>query len=95
MEVPKQVTKNKFKFELLQSEELERKEDGKERHKAIYVAEDTPLLNIEVVILVEGEPHPLYGGTEKILSYPSSEMWGTYGWTFRQKDRALEKYNTL
>ena len=95
MEVPKQVRKYGYDFELLQSDVLEVKEDGKERHKAIYVAKDTPLLNIEVVILTESEPHPLYGGTDKTLSYPLSERWGKSGWTVRSQDKALEKYNNL
>lgn len=95
MEVPKQVRKYGYNFELLKSEMLEGREDGKERHKAVYVAEDTPLLNIEVVILTESDPHPLFGGTEQSLSYPLSEKWGKSGWTFRSQDKALEKYNTL
>ncbi len=28
-------------------------------------------------------------------AYPSSETWGTFGWTYTDLDKALERYNAI
>jgi hypothetical protein len=92
MEPASEYRKHGFEFKLHAAERLKDTDTGKQRWKAIYVAEG----NIEVVILHETDPHPIFNPNgEKKLSPPSSEQWGHLGWTYVDLDRALVKFNDI
>lgn len=95
MEVEQIVEKNGFKFILNQHKRLPDTKGGLCQYKAIYIAEDEDLKNIEVVILRESKPHYLSGKTENVLRYPSSEEWGVYGFTYRSMELAEKKYENI
>lgn len=95
---PKQTYKHAGNtFELFKAGRLKDAKSGKQRWKVIYMAvEDDSLPNIEVLILNETEPNPIYNpGGENTLSYPKSEYWGKLGWTFRNMAAAENKYNLI
>ena len=92
MEPMSEHKKHGFDFKLHKAERLEDTEAGKQKWKAIYVADG----NIEVVIMNEVEPHPLYHPDgKKKLGLPSSSQWGALGWSYSNLERAIEKFNSL
>lgn len=92
MEPMSEHKKHGFDFKLYKSERLEDTKTGKQKWKAIYVANG----NIEVVIMHESEPHPIFNpdGDSK-LSLPSSSKWGELGWSYSNLELAVEKFNSL
>ena len=99
---PTNYSNSGYKFSLVEYEQLPCTEKaGFERVKAIYVAKDTDKIsNIEVLILKEGKFHPMSEefrsnpeGTK--LHLPSSSEWGTLGWSFRDIEKARDKYNKI
>lgn len=91
-----------YKFSLVEYEQLPCTEKaGFERVKAIYVAKDTDKIsNIEVVVLREGKFHPMSyefqsnpEGTK--LHLPASSEWGEYGWSFRDMEKARDKFKEV
>ena len=99
---PTEYPSSGYKFSLLEYSQLPLTKDAKlQRVKAIYVAQDTDKMdNIEVLILKEGKFHPMSEefrsnpeGTK--LHLPSSSEWGTLGWSFRDIEKARDKYNKI
>jgi len=55
-----------------------------------------PSIGFEVIIIQKQKEHERFGQTFPAKElYPSSETWGTYGWTFINMNNAYEKYNEL
>ena len=99
---PTDYSSSGYKFSLVEYEQLPCTEKaGFERVKAIYVAKDTDKIsNIEVVVLREGKFHPMSyefrsnpEGTK--LHLPASSEWGEYGWSFRDMEKARDKFNKI
>ena len=99
---PTEYSSSGYKFYILEYSQLPLTKDAKlQRVKAIYVAQDTDKTsNIEVLILKEGKFHPMSEefrsnpeGTK--LHLPSSSEWGVYGWSFRDIEKARDKYNKI
>ena len=99
---PTDYSSSGYKFSLVEYEQLPSTEKaGFERVKAIYVAKDTDKIsNIEVVVLREGKFHPMSyefrsnpEGTK--LHLPASSEWGEYGWSFRDMEKARDKFNKI
>ena len=99
---PVEYSSSGYKFSLIEYEQLPCTEKaGFERVKAIYVAQDgTKMENIEVLILKEGKFHPKSeefqsnpDGTK--LRLPSSSEWGEYGWSFRNMEKARDKFTKI
>ena len=99
---PTEYSNSGYKFSLVEYENLPNTEKaGFERVKAIYVAKDTDKMNnIEVVVLREGKFHPMSyefrsnpEGTK--LHLPGSSEWGKLGWSFRDMDKARDKFNKI
>ena len=100
--LPTEYSSSGYKFYILEYSQLPLTKDAKlQRVKAIYVAQDTDKIsNIEVLILKEGKFHPMSEefrsnpeGTK--LHLPSSSEWGTLGWSFRDIEKARDKYNKI
>lgn len=54
------------------------------------------VVHYEVVVIREGKPYSIAGiDFPAKEQYPSSEKWGTLGWTYQDEDRAKEKFNEL
>jgi len=99
---PTEYSNSGYKFSLVEYEQLPCTEKaGAERVKAIYVAKDTDKINnIEVVVLKEGKFHPLSEefrsnpeGTK--LCLPGSSEWGKLGWSFRDMEKARDKFKEV
>jgi hypothetical protein len=94
LSIPNEFKKNGYTFKLHSSERTNF-ESSNTQFKCIYVGLAESHMNVEVVILKEGPHHPMSGLTGTKLHYPSSELWGIRGWTFRSLEKAIEKYNEL
>lgn len=99
---PTDYSSSGYKFSLVEYEQLPSTKEAKlQRVKAIYVAKDTDKMNnIEVVVLREGKFHPMSyefrsnpEGTK--LHLPASSEWGEYGWSFRDMEKARDKFNKI
>lgn len=99
---PTEYPNSGYKFSLLEYEQLSPTKEAKlQRVKAIYVAKDgAKMNNIEVVVLKEGKFHPLSEefksnpeGTK--LCLPGSSEWGKLGWSFRDMEKARDKFKEV
>ncbi|MHA1213001.1 MAG: hypothetical protein ACTSSH_11115 [Candidatus Heimdallarchaeota archaeon] len=67
--------------------------------KAIYAQYIDELLYAYEVIKIRVHPQRynafLKRNEPEQEVYPSSEQWGTMGWTYRIEERAMEKYNQI
>lgn len=98
MKIQQSFKKFGWNFELVSSEYLGQSEkSGRKSYKAIYKgsAKNIERLNVEVVILRENLPSEFLGRTENVLSYPCSEQWGIYGWSYPNMEMAEQKYSKI
>lgn len=87
--LPTTFRKHGYDFELVEREEK----------KAIYAQSyEGRILAFEVIkIRVRPPQTNVFLGREDPARevYPTSEQWGRQGWTICEKDKAMEKYNSL
>lgn len=52
--------------------------------------------HFEVVIITDGKAYEIAGNKIPAAElYPSSEQWGKKGWTYAEKQDAMDKFNAL
>ena len=98
MKILQSFDKHGYSFDLYQSMVLgNNPANGMKRYKAIYVGKSDKALNdnIEVVIVSERPPVESWGEEENKIAYPSSDKWGTLGWTYCDIDQAIKKFNEI
>lgn len=72
-----------------------------ERNGDVAIFEQTKEPGIrafEVVRIRTAPPHPKdprLDGADRVESYPSSEHWGRYGWTYTTEEDARKKFAAL
>lgn len=79
--------KNGFNFKLLK----------REGNKAIFEKKKSKINYCYEVILIDRHDGYTLGDTyiEPAESYPSSSQWGEKGWTFKDLNKAEERFNKL
>lgn len=85
--IAREFNKNGFTYKLIE----------REGSVALFMQEKPRVVAFEVVILVAGPPHPMdknpFDGLVERM--PSSESWGTSGWTALDEASARRRFDSV